>query len=249
MPLIEEMEKHGTVLFRWRSYLPLLLVVISVPAYLEFHRGPDVYDHVWEILCLTCGFLGLTIRAMTIGHVPAGTSGRNTKSQIADELNTTGMYSLVRNPLYLGNYFMWLAPVIFLKTWWLVLVYSLIFLLYYERIIFAEEQFLRQKFGEKYMEWASRTPMIVPGLRGWKRPSYPFSFRTVLRREYHGLCALVTVLYAMEILTDLWTEGHQFGLRSLDLSWMIGFGLCAIFYVTVRIISKKTTWLRVDGRP
>ncbi|MGC9453013.1 MAG: methyltransferase family protein, partial [Oceanipulchritudo sp.] len=51
-----------------------------------------------------------------------GTSGRNTKQQVAYSLNTTGFYSVVRNPLYLGNFFMYLGIALFTHHWWLVLV-------------------------------------------------------------------------------------------------------------------------------
>jgi len=51
------------------------------------------------------------------------------------------MYSMVRNPLYLGNFFMGLAPVLFMHTWWLCVIYVLAFILYYERIIVKEEAF------------------------------------------------------------------------------------------------------------
>ncbi|MDD3468671.1 MAG: isoprenylcysteine carboxylmethyltransferase family protein [Thermoguttaceae bacterium] len=249
MPMIEEMEKQGAWFFRWRSYLPLFLFLVAIPAYLQFHYESELCDHIWEITCLGCGFLGLGIRAITIGYVPAGTSGRNTHGQVAEQLNTTGIYSLVRNPLYLGNYFMWLAPVMFLQTWWLVLICSLVFFIYYERIIFVEEQFLREKFGDAYVTWASRTPMFFPKLRGWIQPAESFSWKTVIRREYHGFYALIVTLFALEIATDLWVEKASFGIQSFDLSWIIGFGLSTIFYLVVRIICKKTQWLRVEGRP
>lgn len=42
----------------------------------------------------------------TIGQVPKGTSGRNTSQQVADTLSTDGVYSVVRHPLYLGNFLM-----------------------------------------------------------------------------------------------------------------------------------------------
>lgn len=93
---------------------------------------------------------------ITVGYTPKKTSGRNTKKgQVADYLNTKGMYSIVRNPLYLGNFFMGLGIFLFLCIWWVEFIYTLVFMLYYERIIFAEEQFLVKKFKQQYMEWAT----------------------------------------------------------------------------------------------
>ena len=142
--MIQEMQSQGQWLFRWRSYLPLLFLILFIPAFANYHYpfGSPVVASIWGAICLVVGLLGLAIRCLVIGYVPKNTSGRNTKEQLAETLNTQGMYSLVRNPLYLGNFFMWMAPILFLHTWWLCVICTLAFILYYERIIMAEEDFL-----------------------------------------------------------------------------------------------------------
>ena len=62
--------------------------------------------------------------AIAIGTSNKHTSGRSTKEQVADALNTKGIYSTVRHPLYLGNYFMWIGIVMFTYNIWFVLVVS-----------------------------------------------------------------------------------------------------------------------------
>ncbi|MDR2152686.1 MAG: DUF1295 domain-containing protein, partial [Helicobacteraceae bacterium] len=56
------------------------------------------------VLAVLISALGVAIRVYTIGYKHKGTSGRNTKTQQASALNTKGIYSLTRNPLYLGNF-------------------------------------------------------------------------------------------------------------------------------------------------
>jgi protein-S-isoprenylcysteine O-methyltransferase Ste14 len=73
---------------------------------------------------------------------------------VAEVLNTTWMYSLVRNPLYLGNFIIWLGLALFINVWWCTIIVILSFILFYERIIFAEEKFLREKFGKTF-KWAT----------------------------------------------------------------------------------------------
>ncbi|GHU14504.1 hypothetical protein FACS189441_4300 [Betaproteobacteria bacterium] len=97
----------------------------------------------------------------TATYTPANTSGRNTTGgQLADCLNTTGIYSIVRHPLYLGNFLMWFGISLLTGNLWFVTAFCLIYCVYYERIMYAEEQFFRRKFGIVYTEWAAKTPVF-----------------------------------------------------------------------------------------
>ena len=92
----------GNRLFRWRSYLPLALVPLALLALREA-GAPAGGTQLWRLGCLGLSLVGFAIRCVTKGTVPKGTSGRNTKRLKAAALNTTGMYSVVRHPLYLGD--------------------------------------------------------------------------------------------------------------------------------------------------
>ena len=92
-------------------------------------------------------------------------------------LNVTGIYSLLRHPLYLGNFFMWLGPVLFLRSFGAVLVFGLIYWLYYERIMFAEEQFLRRKFGDIYDKWSENVSSFIPFSFKYIPSKLPFLFK------------------------------------------------------------------------
>lgn len=246
MALKEEYENTGNWLFRWRSYIPLIMIGIFLLTLREYeYPGNSEYlDHLWEAFCLIVSFIGLGIRIFTVGHTPKGTSGRNTREQVADTLNTSGIYSVVRNPLYLGNFFMGLGPALFAHLWWLTLIYILSFWLYYERIIFAEEAYLRKIFGDEYMMWASMTPVIVPKLGNYRKPNLPFSLRNVLRREYNGFFAVIVVMFILEVAGDLIYE-NKF---DNDLMWYVLLGISFIMWITLRSLKKYTALLDVEGR-
>jgi protein-S-isoprenylcysteine O-methyltransferase Ste14 len=246
MALKEEFEKTGSWLFRWRSYLPLLLTGIMLLGmrHFEYPGHCHTRDQVWEITCLVISFFGLGIRIFTVGHTPKGTSGRNTHSQKAEVLNTTGLYSIVRHPLYLGNFFIWLGISMFVHMWWISLIFILVFWLYYERIMFAEEEFLRKRFGEEYEKWSSKTPTFLPRFKNWRSPDLSFSLKSVLKREYTGLLAIVASFTFLEIAGDVFTEGKL----ELDLMWIIIFSAGLIIYLTLRTLKKKTKTLLVEGR-
>ena len=103
------------------------------------------------------------------------------------------MYSLVRHPLYFGNFLIWVGISFVFYTWSMTLLVVLIFLLYYERIAFAEEAFLRNKFGEQYLQWSEHTPAFVPSLNlmRWKQPELSFSWKKVIGKEYAGFMAII----------------------------------------------------------
>ncbi len=246
MALKEELGKHGDWLFKWRSYLPLLVLPIILVTlkdfdYLERIYG-DTVNAIWKAFCLTVSLLGLSIRCITCGYVPKETSGRNTKRQKAGLLNTAGMYSIVRHPLYLGNFFVMLGMALFVEVWWLTLISILLFWLYYERIIIAEEEFLRRNFGDLFLEWSGKTPAFLPKFRNWQKPELPFSLKAVIAREYTTLFVIIASFSFIDIMGDIFVEGE------LDSAWAAVFIAGFMLYSTLRILKKKTKIFYVEGR-
>ncbi|PZP55306.1 MAG: lipid A phosphate methyltransferase [Micavibrio aeruginosavorus] len=253
MSLYNSMIKSGHFFFRWRSYIPLLLIppmaiAFEESTYVEEAIGDDFEDFV-VLVCFIISLIGLAIRCFTVGFIPGSTSGRNTTEQRADHLNTSGMYSVVRNPLYLGNFIIILGVMLSIKVWWLVLIFSLVFFIYMEKIILAEENFLHEKFGERYDTWRAKTPVIVPRFSQWSAPEMTFSWKTVLKREYPALLAIGTAFFINEVITDLFIEGEEFyHWLEDDIIWPAMFGLFLIISLTLRYLKKHTRVLKVEGR-
>lgn len=241
-----EMAAAGNFLFRWRSYFPLLLLPLLLWGMHKFEYLGDSHttNLMWGFLCLCVSGIGIVIRAITIGKTPRDTSGGNTRSQVAASLNTTGIYSIVRHPLYLGNFFMWLGVAMFPHQWIVVLVVVLAFWLYYERIAMREEQFLAEKFGSEYWNWAGKTPAFVPSFKNYTPSSMGFSFRTVLKREYYGALGVVFSMSLLELLGDFLVTGTVI----TDPFWVTLLSITLISFVTLRLLKKHTTVLQVPGR-
>jgi protein-S-isoprenylcysteine O-methyltransferase Ste14 len=246
MPLREEFERTGNILFRGRSYFPLIAIVFIIAGMANYkHPGnSEIWDYVLEIVCIAVSFFGEGIRIYISGHVPPKTSGRNTRKQVAEVVNKTGLYSIVRHPLYLGNFLIILGISMVTYLWWFVLISVLIFWLYYERIAFAEEEFLRAKFGEEYLEWANRTPAFIPRFKNWKSPEIPFSLKTALKKEYSGLFGIIAVYTFFELVGDLIAERKFI----IDWIWIIIFFTGLVLYLFVMFLKKKTKLLNVKGR-
>jgi protein-S-isoprenylcysteine O-methyltransferase Ste14 len=246
MTLKCEFESRGNWLFRHRSYLPFCATPIFAAALLSFRYLDQSHwkTELWAMACLLVSLSGLAVRVLIVGHVPKGTSGRNTRTQVANTLNRTGLYSLLRHPLYVGNYLAMLGFVLFFRDWRIVGLATCLFVLYYERIIFAEEAFLRQRFGEEFERWAANVPAIFPGLRGWVPAAHPFSWRNVLRREYTGMFLVLGGFAILDIAADSITERQ---LR-IDPHWALLLMVAALVYLALRTLKKQTRLLHVDGR-
>jgi protein-S-isoprenylcysteine O-methyltransferase Ste14 len=250
MALIEEFDKSGNWLFRWRSYLPLALYLMAALVIL-FGLDRDLNYYTWPCAaaCLGVSMFGQIIRAITIGYTPKGTSGRNTKEgQVAEVLNTKGIYSAVRHPLYLGNFFMWLGIIIFVGNWWFTLVCCLLFWLYYERIMFAEEFFLRGKFGQTYLNWAAGVPAFWPSLSIWKSSGVEFSMRNVLKREYNGFFAIFISFALLDAMKNYFHFGITSWKDALNPFWFYALLISFVVFITLRSLKKYTKVLDVKGR-
>jgi protein-S-isoprenylcysteine O-methyltransferase Ste14 len=246
MALKEEFDKTGEYFFRWRSYLPLFMAFLFILALARLREpfADHRLDLAWSFFCLAVSLSGEGIRFFTVGFVPRGTSGRNTLGQVADVLNTTGMYASVRNPLYLGNLIIWLGLSLFMKSVWFTLIIILVFAIFYERIIFAEESYLREKFGDEFLQWADETPAMIPRFKNWRPPALPFSWKSAIKREYGSFFAIIVTFTVLEVLAGLFAYGKL----TLDPIWIKLLAVSGVFYLAVRYLKKKTQLLATTDR-
>ena len=242
MALQEELKVQGDFLFKNRSYLPLLILGIGMLVYIhteyfEIETPETWFSESFEYICLGVSLLGLLIRIITVGHTPKNTSGRNTTDgQIAEELNTTGIYSIVRHPLYLGNFFMWLGVAMLTENAWFSIAFVFFYAFYYERIMYAEENFLRNKFGQAYLAWAENVPAFIPSLKNYKKAKYPFSSKKVLKKEKNGLCAVFLLFWIFDLVGDF-VEKEPFEFETGF--WFYGAIITTVLYLVLKVMKKR----------
>jgi protein-S-isoprenylcysteine O-methyltransferase Ste14 len=246
MSLRNEMEDSGSWLFRHRGSLPLVMIPVFLVCLCSFTYldKSHVLNEFWQGLCMAVSLLGLAVRVVTVGCAPIGTSGRNTKEQIAETLSTTGVYSVVRHPLYLGNFLIMLGFAMWPHLWWLVVLTACVYALYYERIMLAEEAFLRQRFGETFEQWAAATPAFIPKFRLWKPSPVPFCWRTVAQREYNAFFLILSVFFLFDFVGDSVAENNV----HLSHAWFGVFLAGFVIFAVLRTLKKRTLLLNVSGR-
>lgn len=240
MPLQEELEIQGNWLFKNRSYLPIVILIIG--AFMVYIREINTYglpiSRSYQLLCVGVGLLGLLIRIYTVGYTPDNTSGRNVAGQVADVVNTKGIYSMVRHPLYLGNFFMWLGAAMVCANLWFIIAFCFFYGMYYERIMYAEEQYLRKKFDAAYINWASVTPAFFPAFSKFVSSDVSFNWKKVIKNEKNGIVGLFLIFLLFDAI-----GAYVNPTRGLYQPLIICALLSLIWYIIIKVLTKTTDLL------
>lgn len=167
-------KRVGEVLFKFRSYTPIPLVIIaflgSNPTFCKIIFG-SVIALIGEIIRIwSMGYLGGSSRTRTVG---------------GEFLVMSGPYAYTRNPLYLGNL---LLSVGLLICFWafmpyLISILLLLFFIQYYAIIRVEEEFLEKKFSEAYLSYKNRVPAFFPRLKRYRGQGPKFHLLRALKSE------------------------------------------------------------------
>jgi protein-S-isoprenylcysteine O-methyltransferase Ste14 len=142
----------GAFLFRYRGFLPVPFVL--VPLLVPGKQTPTGWV-LGGLLIL----IGEIIR-MT-GVAAAGTVTRR-RSRNVQRLVTYGIFSWMRNPLYVGNFLIWVGFVVGSGVLWFLPVAIALFAIEYHYIVRYEEGVLESIFGAEYLEYKARTPRWLP---------------------------------------------------------------------------------------
>lgn len=238
MRLADHFIRSGDTLFRWRGQLPLLMLPLFAAGMLEARLPADLSPglRACQVAATAVALAGLLIRIVAIGTAPEGTSERSTTNPRASRLRTTGLYSLVRHPLYVGNTITAVGLAGFTTRWYLPVIVLLLGLLYHERIAAREEAFLEERFGDEFRRWAETVPAAVPRLSAYVPSDTPFVWRRVLGREFHGLMVIASVVFVLDLARRALADAT---LRP-DPLWAWFFGLSAAVFLTCSV-AKKTT--------
>ncbi|WCL81321.1 isoprenylcysteine carboxylmethyltransferase family protein [Saprospira sp. CCB-QB6] len=242
MSLKTELRSQGDFLFKHRSYLPLVIIVLGLGAYIYNVWSKQLIDpnyaEYYKWGCLAVSLIGLFIRMHAIGHAAPNTSGRNTaEGQIADHINSSGWYAICRHPLYVGNFFMWLGLAGLTQEFWFIIAFIFMYWVYYERIMYAEEAFLIDKYGKAYTDWSAKTPAFWPKFSQWRKPDYPFSWAKIIRQEKAGILNLFLVFFIFEALGSYISSQEWLNMSPLWYGLLIG---SIVWYLIIKVLQKTT---------
>lgn len=144
--------KIGAALFRHRSWLPIFFLVIVLFA----------PSHISASHWIAGGLLVLIGEIYRMyGVAAAGTETRR-RSREVQRLVTYGVFSWSRNPLYNGNFLIWMGFVVISGVLWFLPIAIVLFAIEYSFIVRYEEGVLESIFGEEYLAYKRRTPRWIP---------------------------------------------------------------------------------------
>jgi protein-S-isoprenylcysteine O-methyltransferase Ste14 len=180
--------RAGRVLFRYRGFIPVpfLLVPLIIP-------GKQTLNG-WLV---GAAFIVVGEIIRIVGVAAAGTVTRR-RSRDVQRLVTYGVFSWMRNPLYVGNFLVWIGFVIGSGVLSFLPVAILLFALEYTLIVRYEEGVLESIFGAEYLAYKARTPRWIPRPPK-QRESGPHDFGEALRSEVSTFAQYVAIAAAFFI--------------------------------------------------
>jgi protein-S-isoprenylcysteine O-methyltransferase Ste14 len=110
------------------------------------------------------------------------------------QLATNGAYSLVRHPLYLGNFVIILGFTLACGNWIVALLVIFFLFFYYPAAIRYEDFKLEGIFGDEWRAWSQGTPAMLPNSLKWRSsPETTWSFRQSMIRNGEAVYSLYMV--------------------------------------------------------
>ena len=181
--------------FKSRSFTPIPILLMM----LYFARPNSPYFLLGIFLIV----IGEIIRLRSVSFAGGETRTMNVG---ASSVCKSGPYSIVRNPLYIGNVmiyvgFAFIAGSVYVVT--ISLITLVYFLIQYSLIISLEEEALEEKFGDEYIIYKKLVPSILPRINNTFRnyDTIPSSLAKTLKTEKRTLqnILLVSLLLFLRI--------------------------------------------------
>ena len=220
---------------RYRRYLPIPLVLFVV----VFLRptvplGSPVLDTLTDLFGVGICALGQWLRMWAWGsNATVGKWG----------VRDRGPYTMMRHPLYAGNFLIVLGLSMVFHNLWAYLLLLPPFAYMYHAITNMEEKRLRRRFTEDYQEYREQAvPRFLPALRNLGHAidtTRPFGWGLAWRKEYESCCGWLVGVSLLEAYQGILLHGWMQNWR-YTLTWVVIAGLIGITALVLRQWKKAT---------
>ena len=145
----EGIVKFIEVTLKTSTYLLPAIQIISIVLYLGTLH---IVLRITGVIVLALGFIAFIISVAQMKDNWRSGVQREEKT----DLVTTGIYSISRNPAFLGFDLMYIGILITFFNWYLCIATSVVVLLFHLQIVNVEENFLIETFGEEYLKYKKK---------------------------------------------------------------------------------------------
>lgn len=115
-----------------------------------------------------------------------------------EQLTARGPYVLVRNPMYLGRFFLILGVVLLFGNEYLIAVYVVIYYFYMVNRVGREEKRLAALLGQPYQHYCDRVNRFLPSLGKLFDPAMRyFNWRVLYRNNGHWNFLAMLLFYGI----------------------------------------------------
>ena len=233
----------GNFFFKYRNalfpVLFLLAVGIGRPKVIADDPGTDrLLAGLGVLVTLT----GQAVRLFTIGYEYIERGGKEGKV-FASRLVQGDVYSLTRNPMYLGNALIATGITMVSGAPLLYVAVLPFFLFVYQAIVAAEEAYLRKRFGAEYDRYCASVPRWIPsvGRTISVLSGKPYDWRKAVRKELSTMAGLLTGLILLPVWRQIflsgWSAAKDRLVHALVLEAILLAGYALLAY------SKRQRWL------
>ncbi len=127
-----------------------------------------------------------------------------------ERLTISGPYSHVRNPMYIGRFFLGLGFFIMTSNPYLIASYIMLFAAYAQMRVMREEKRLRELFGADYQHYCTETRRWLPRIKPYSRsePRKASWTQVCANHEQIVLIGVIAVLVAVYLRIDRFGEWH-----------------------------------------
>jgi len=191
------------------------------------------------IIGFSVTIIGQLIRIITIGLVYIIRGGKD-RRVYAEDLVTTGIFSHCRNPLYVGNILILVGLGIASNSFLFMAAFTPLFLFFWQAIVLAEENYLRNKFGEQYNDYCKRVNrwLINPNGLATTLGSMEFKWKRVIIREYNSTYIWMTGAVLI-VMKHFYFHDHRFDFKKNLPMFISILVILLLLYLFARYLKKS----------
>lgn len=135
-------------------------VAYAVFAGIATHRWPDLFRAPWlghpAFVLVAVVLIVLGLPMWLTGLVSA------MRAYHRDRLATSGIFALVRHPMYAAWIVLLLPGLALLSRSWLILLVPLVTYAVFKALIGTEDDYLAKRFGQDYSNYRTRVREVIP---------------------------------------------------------------------------------------